>query len=166
MIGQPRFIGRESEISALLQALAVTPAVVLVEGEAGIGESRLVQEFLASWDRRQRMLVAYCPPLQTPCTLGPVIEVLRQAAPDGVSGLGLSALAGTLRPLFPEWATDLPTAPDPLDDATTARHRVFSALAELVAGPHADALVVRTRTGLMRPRWSSCCSWPRAGRSM
>jgi hypothetical protein len=28
-----------------------------------------------------------------------------------------------LRPLFPEWADELPPAPEPVDDATTARYR-------------------------------------------
>jgi DNA-binding CsgD family transcriptional regulator len=116
-----------------VQALAAPPAVVLVEGEAGIGKSRLVREGLALRAARSgKGLVAVCPPFLQPFTLGPVVDALRQAAED-VRGLGLSALAGALRPLFPEWAGDLPPAPEPLKDATAARHRLFRALGEILA---------------------------------
>ena len=59
----PGFVGRVRELGALAEALAVPPALVLVEGEAGIGKSRLVQEFLAlpaaGW---HKALVASCSP--------------------------------------------------------------------------------------------------------
>ncbi len=143
LICPPRFVGRERELAALAKALAAPPAVVLVEGEAGIGKSRLVQEFLAFQAKpRQRVLVACCPPLRTPCTLGAVTDGLRQAVPDGIRGFGLSGLAGALRPLFPEWADDLPAAPELLEDATAARYRVFAALAELLDGLNLGLLVV------------------------
>ena len=139
----PRFVGRERELTVLAQALDAPPAVVLVEGEAGIGKSRLVQEFLASpAGQRQRVLVAYSPPLRTPCTWGAITDGLRQAVPDGISALPVSGLAGALRPLFPEWADALPPAPEPLEDATAARHRVFRALAELLDALDVSVLVV------------------------
>ena len=50
-ISAPAFTGRQEELAALGRALAGPPAVVLVEGEAGIGKSRLVREFL---DRARR----------------------------------------------------------------------------------------------------------------
>jgi predicted ATPase len=75
--------------------------------------------------------MAYCPPLRHPHTLGPVVDAVRQAV-DRVAGLPLSPLAGALRPVFPEWAGDLPPAPEPAEDATAVRHRVFRALAELL----------------------------------
>lgn len=55
---------------------------------------------------------------------------LSSAGPPG--DLGLSGLAGALRPLFPEWAAGLPAAPEPAEDATAARHRLFRALAEVL----------------------------------
>jgi DNA-binding CsgD family transcriptional regulator/tetratricopeptide (TPR) repeat protein len=131
-IRSPALIGREQELAALAQALAAGPAVVLVEGEAGIGKSRLVLEYLASpAGTRHRSLAAACPPFRQPFTLGPVVDALRQATGD-VTGLRLSPLAGALRPLFPEWADGLPPAPEPLDDPSAARHRLFRALAELL----------------------------------
>src|SRR5690349_18918927 len=45
-ISAPAFTGRQHELAALGRTLAGPPAVVLVEGEAGIGKSRLVREFL------------------------------------------------------------------------------------------------------------------------
>lgn len=130
----PSFVARERELAALQNALALPPAVVLVEGEAGIGKSRLLQEFLASPGGCQhKALVVCCPPFRWPHTLGPVVDGVRAAADGGVARLGLSDLAGALRPLFPEWAADLPPAPEPLGDATADRHRLFRALAELLS---------------------------------
>lgn len=128
----PRFVGRDQELAALAQALAQPHAIVLIEGEAGIGKTRLLAEYLATLaDEQLRMLVVRCPPFRQPQTLGPVVDALRQAT-GALAGLALSALAGALRPLFPEWAADLPPAPEPAEDATAARHRVFRALAELL----------------------------------
>jgi DNA-binding CsgD family transcriptional regulator len=133
LISRPGFAGRERELAALRAALAGGPEVVLVEGEAGIGKSRLVQESLASPAGREcRALVAYCPPLRQPQTLGPVLEAVRQAG-EQVDGLRLSRLGGALRPLLPEWAGVLPPPLEPLEDASAARYRVFRALADLLS---------------------------------
>jgi DNA-binding CsgD family transcriptional regulator len=128
----PGLIGRGRELAELAQALASSPTVVLIEGEAGIGKSRLLREYLASPAARgHTALVAYCPPFRQPQTLGPVTDALRRAT-DGVAGLPLTNLSGALRPLFPEWACDLPPPPEPVEDTTTARHRLFRALGELL----------------------------------
>ncbi|HEY1914417.1 MAG TPA: AAA family ATPase [Streptosporangiaceae bacterium] len=141
-IRAPDLVGRERELTALVAAVGGGPSVVLIEGEAGIGKTRLVREFLSSpAGRRAAPLVACCPPFRQPHTLGPVVDAIRQTARD-VAALRLSELAGALRPLFPEWATALPPAPGPLEDATAARHRVFRALAELLAGLGTRLLVV------------------------
>lgn len=143
MISSPRYVGQGRELAALGAALAAPPAVVLIEGEAGIGKSRLVQEFLASpaGSKGLRGLVAVCPPFREPYTLAPIVDAVRQAVP-GVRGLRLSGLAGALRPLFPEWVDDLPAAPEPLEDATAARHRLFRAVLEVSGRLGVAVLVV------------------------
>lgn len=153
----PRFVGREDELRDVRDAL--TPgrpaALVVVEGEAGVGKSRLVREALAAREgqagrdgREVRgahgggTLIAVCPPFRDALTFGPVIDAVRDARPAGPAGLGLSALAGVLRPLLPEWADDLLPAPEPLPDPGAARHRLLRALAELLDRMSVRVLVV------------------------
>ncbi|MGW9031311.1 helix-turn-helix transcriptional regulator [Streptomyces sp. NPDC055722] len=150
-VAPPRFVGREVELGRLADALSRPPAVVLVEGEAGIGKSRLIREAVEAMAVLQavegaavpgrRVLTAVCPPFREPMTLGPIVDAVRQARAD-VSGLGLTALAGTLRPFFPEWAEGLPDAPEPLADARAARHRLMRALAELLDRIGIEVLIV------------------------
>ena len=138
----PRLVDRDAEIARITEALAGPPAVVVIEGEPGIGKTRLVHEALALPAAAGcKALVAACPPFRQPYTLGAVVDAIRQAA-DQVKGLGLSALAGALRPLFPEWAADLPAALEPAEDATAARHRLFRALAELLGCLQVTVLVI------------------------
>jgi DNA-binding CsgD family transcriptional regulator/tetratricopeptide (TPR) repeat protein len=138
----PAFVGRDREIAALTGALAQAPAVVLIEGEAGIGKSRLVQEWMADApDRRRHALMSVCPPLRESLTLGPIVDAFL-GTDRPVADLGLTGLAGALRPLFPEWSADLPPALEPLEDAKAARHRLFRALAELLRALHMELLVV------------------------
>jgi DNA-binding CsgD family transcriptional regulator/tetratricopeptide (TPR) repeat protein len=140
-VRSPGFVGRNAELARLAAAFTHPPAVVLVEGEAGIGKSRLIREYLACpAARRHRVLVAACPPFRQPCTLGPVVDAARRAT-DDFRGLGMTALAGVLRPLFPEWADELPPLPEPLEDPTAARHRLYRALAELLGRLRVGVLV-------------------------
>lgn len=138
----PAFVGREGELAAITSALEHTPSFVLIEGEAGIGKSRLLREVLAlEVMRDRRVLVAACPPVREPFPLGPIVDALR-GANRTVAGVKLSPLAGALRPLFPEWAADLPPAPEPMPDARAVRHRLLSALVELVERLGVETLVV------------------------
>ncbi|MEW1865763.1 AAA family ATPase [Streptomyces sp. NPDC088194] len=137
----PRMVGRSAELGRAVSGLtAGTPATVFIEGEAGIGKTRLLQEVLAT-PALDGALIATCPPFRETLTLAPVVDAVRQTR-TGVAAMGLSALAGALRPLFPEWADALPPAPEPLDDAGAARHRLFRALRELLAGCGTAVLVV------------------------
>ena len=141
-VSTPRFVGRAAELHRLTDALGRPPAAVLVEGEAGIGKSRLVQEALDEPGiAARRPLSALCPPFREALTLGPVVDAARDARPD-VAELALTPLAGVLRPLFPEWTQDLPPAPETLSDAGAARHRLFRALAELLEAMGVGVLVL------------------------
>jgi DNA-binding CsgD family transcriptional regulator len=75
-------------------------------------------------------VVAACPALSRPHTLGAIVDAVRVAVAD-VGALRLSPLAGALRPLLPEWGDELPPALEPAGDASAARHRLLRALAEL-----------------------------------
>ncbi|HEY1919847.1 MAG TPA: AAA family ATPase [Streptosporangiaceae bacterium] len=138
----PQFTGRDTETRQITGALSDPPAMILVEGEAGIGKTRLVREALTGAGAGiGKVLVAVCPPFRQPLTLGPVVDALRQTT-GTIDGLRLSALAGALRPLFPEWADQLPPDLPPLQDGTAARHRLFRALAELAEQLGVELLVV------------------------
>ncbi|URN06937.1 AAA family ATPase [Actinomadura madurae] len=132
-VSAPAFVGRDREFAALRDALGAPPALALVEGEAGIGKSRLLGEFLSAPGLTGgRVLLAVCPPFRVPLTLGPIVDAVRESGVDSVAGLRLSGLAGALRSLFPEWLDELPEPLEPAEDALAARHRLFRALAELL----------------------------------
>ncbi|MEV6829185.1 AAA family ATPase [Amycolatopsis sp. NPDC051102] len=130
--GPARLTGRDTELDAIVAVLKRRPATVLIEGEPGMGRTRLLAEI----GRRKefdggRVLTGACQPLREPFPYGPVLEALRAV---GESPLGpLSPVAGVLRPLLPELAEALPPRPDPLADPVAERHRVFRAVRELLA---------------------------------
>lgn len=132
-----RWVGRERELAALAAGLHRRAPVLLVEGEAGIGKSRVVAEALAG-QVRLRYVIGRCLPVREPYTLGPVVDALRSAGPVA----GLSPLGGALQPVFPEWAERLPAGLEPLADALAARHRLFRALVELLCRLGVDVVVV------------------------
>jgi predicted ATPase len=67
--------------------------VVLVTGEAGIGKTAVVSEFIRRRGDAVRVLWGTCDPLSTPQPLGPLLDVSRQ-----VGGALLEAMAqGTNR---------------------------------------------------------------------
>ncbi|MER6792731.1 ATP-binding protein, partial [Amycolatopsis mediterranei] len=130
--GPARLTGRDTELDAIVAVLRRRPAAVLIEGEPGMGRSRLLAEI----GRRKefdggRVLTGACQPLREPFPYGPVLEALRAV---GATPLGpLSPVAGVLRPLLPELAEALPPRPEPLADPVAERHRVFRAMRELLA---------------------------------
>jgi DNA-binding CsgD family transcriptional regulator len=129
----PTLVGREEELAALESAVQSAPAVVSIEGEPGVGKTRLVSALLDQARAAGRVgLVGRCQPIRESFPLGPVIEAVRGVG-DDLGGLVLSPVAGALRPLVPELAAWLPGALDPLDDRVGERHRVFRGLVEVLA---------------------------------
>lgn len=63
----------------------------------------------AEGGRVRRSASAACPPFREALTLGPIVDAVRQAVRSraDLADLELSALAGTLRPHFPEWADEV-----------------------------------------------------------
>jgi DNA-binding CsgD family transcriptional regulator len=133
-------VGRETELASLLEAAGHSPALVLVAGEAGVGKTRLVQEFLGSPELEGRRLYSGgCQQLAEPLPLGPLLDALRTSRPARTE---LSPLAGALRPVLPELASVLPPFPEPLGDRRAERHRLFRALCELLGSLGSSVLVL------------------------
>lgn len=76
------FVGRKQELELLRQhwsqALAGQGQVVLLNGEAGIGKSRLVQEFRKDLGEDARQIVLRCSPNHQNSAYYPVIQLLRR----------------------------------------------------------------------------------------
>lgn len=137
---RPPFVARERELGEVVGALQRRGTVVVVEGEAGVGKSRLVAEALdQTVPVGAQVLRIACPPLADPYPLGPVVDAVRDL---DVARLRLSPLAGALRPLFPEWQDVLPPPLDDPGDPGQVRHRQLRALVELVRALEPAAVVV------------------------
>lgn len=128
----PVLVGRTDELHALAGALAHPPSVTLVEGEAGVGKTRLVREALRQPPARHRtVLTGACPPLREPFPYGPVFDLLRTL--ETRLPAALNPVCGALRPYLPELAGQLPPPCEPLADQRAGRHRLFRAVRALLA---------------------------------
>ncbi|WP_167536420.1 ATP-binding protein [Streptomyces ficellus] len=142
------FAGRAEELRTLLAAVSdARPAVVRIEGEAGIGKSRLVAEASAVWEARGlRVMTGACHPLREPLAYGPVIDALRRVKPWLPSTDRMGASAGALAPLLPDLAEALPAEPPQVPSGTGApgaeRFRVVSGVRTLLAAVGPAVLVV------------------------
>ncbi|MFE0461548.1 ATP-binding protein, partial [Kitasatospora sp. NPDC058965] len=122
--GRFRMVGRRRELDQLLAAVREVPAVVLVEGEAGIGKSRLIREASFGWGReRRQVLSGSCHPLREPFPYGPVVDALRKA--DLAGAPAFPPTAGALAPLLPDLADRLPPAPPPPADPSGQRFQLL-----------------------------------------
>ncbi len=131
-------LGRTAELSTLIRvyhsAQRGRTSVVLLEGEVGIGKTRLASEFLA-WAEIEGADVLQGQAFETGGQLPyrPVIEALRprielENAPDNLlSDLWLAELAR----LLPELGDRYPDLPLPTGDKSVARTRLFEALTRL-----------------------------------
>ncbi|CAN5646771.1 LuxR family transcriptional regulator [soil metagenome] len=120
-IRSPVFVGRQSEmghLSSLLDdAVAGRPRVVVIGGEAGVGKSRLVEEFgTTATERDARWLIG-------------------AAADYGAGGLPFGALVEALRPTGEALFLLNDTMPtDGVATDAAARQQVFERLLDLLVG--------------------------------
>jgi DNA-binding CsgD family transcriptional regulator len=131
----PRMVGRRAELDTLLAALddggAGRPGTVVVRGEAGIGKTRLVQEFLAAATERSgevpvTVAIGQCVdlgPIGAP--FGPIRRVLRDLhAAVGTEELreaaGSVAVIASLAALVPGIAAEHPDTGDPAGEFAEA----------------------------------------------
>ncbi|MEU3515528.1 AAA family ATPase [Streptomyces sp. NPDC006654] len=141
----PVFVGRTDELGALDEALTraggAEPQALLLGGEAGVGKTRLVEEFATAACRRGAVVA-----------LGGCVEI----GADGLPFAPFSSALRTLRAALPdEWAAaaagqeeELARLLPELGEATTSRHdeqgtaRLFELTARLLERIAADRTVV------------------------
>ncbi|WET77698.1 AAA family ATPase [Amycolatopsis sp. QT-25] len=131
----PVLVGRETELSELLDGAMRSPSVLMLEGEAGVGKTRLATALLARPELAGRpVLTGICQPLREPFPYGVVFDALKDARP----ARDLNPVTGVLAPYLPELADFLPQPPPRLGDPRAERHRLFRAVRELLGslGPH------------------------------
>ncbi|USX55095.1 AAA family ATPase [Lentzea sp. HUAS12] len=129
----PVLVGRGDQLGALRAAVPSQPAVVMVEGEAGVGKSRLVRELLDADLGPIAVLMGHCQPVGEPFPYGAVLEALRDCTERLARNHSrLSPVSGVLGALLPELAEYLPDPPPPTGDPRADRHRLFRAMRELV----------------------------------
>lgn len=129
-------VGREAEsqvVRAVFErSLEGAPVALLVEGEAGIGKSRLLREFAADVANRADVHVGWCLDLGASRTpFGPLVGILRsivsQLGAESVRaqlGVGAEALGMLLPELNPTERSQ--TSPDRVRDAIAALIEVAS----------------------------------------
>ncbi|GAA1234299.1 LuxR family transcriptional regulator [Kitasatospora nipponensis] len=132
-------MGRENELRSLLAALREGPSVVFVEGEAGIGKSRLLRE---AEDRLRAggtpVLRGACHPLREPLPFGPAVDALRGGWTLFASSARFGPATAVLAPYLPELADRLPPVPtEPVDGTRGQRlmravHEALGALGPAV----------------------------------
>ncbi|WP_405770809.1 AAA family ATPase [Streptomyces sp. NBC_01538] len=136
------FVGRHEELDRLLTAVRRPPAVVMVEGDAGMGKSRLVREATAVLRSEGRPVVTgFCHPLREPLPYGPVVDALGKVGP-WLPGADLPPTAGALARLLPDLADRLPPAPPEPGDPGAARHQLIRAVRSVLASIGRVVLVV------------------------
>src|SRR5262252_4908446 len=146
MAGTVGFVGREGELSRLLEALAGGARLVLVVGDAGVGKTRFAGEAMARAAAAGMVTVrGECLPLAETLPLLPVAGALGELArvdDGGLAAAALGAVPGYVRQEVARLVPGLASAgapgsaggPGPVGgrDDGWRRGRLFSAVAELL----------------------------------
>jgi DNA-binding SARP family transcriptional activator len=147
-VAGPPLVGRAAERARLAEVWRAAEAgaaqLVLVTGEAGIGKTRLVEEFRGWCGRRGAVAVdARCYPAEGPLAYGPIADWLRspslRTAVRGLDRARLTELSRLLPELLDE---DADLAPPTLLPEAEQRHRLFDAVAATVIAAGRPVLMV------------------------
>jgi predicted ATPase/DNA-binding SARP family transcriptional activator len=134
-------VGRSKELSTLNDAYASIHSdgrVVILEGEAGIGKTRLAEEFIAyTRARGATVLAARCYEGETNLAYGPVVSGLHAAIAQKSDARWLESIAESwlseAARLLPELVTMRPgLAPAPPLDSPGAQSRFFEGLRQVL----------------------------------
>ncbi|MEB3197233.1 MAG: diguanylate cyclase [Candidatus Sericytochromatia bacterium] len=141
----PSFVGRAAELDRLSQGLerlsqGLPAGALLLSGPAGVGKSRLVNEFRFAVQMRNHPFVVGASYEQGTAPYGPFVEILRGLVPafrEHVPDL-LNRQAPILVKLIPDLSTlaqldPIVAAPD-LDPPSKEKMRLQAAVSELLAG--------------------------------
>lgn len=141
-------VGRQRAWAACLASFREVAAgrtrVLLVRGEAGIGKTRLIEEFEV-WCRRQGHLTARARayPAEGRLAYAPIVEWLRSDALRGAPRRLEDAWLAEIARLLPELRTDRPDLPAPVATTTAEeRQRLFHALARAILSVERPLLLV------------------------
>ncbi|HMN63052.1 MAG TPA: AAA family ATPase, partial [Anaerolinea sp.] len=142
-LAAPPLVGREQELAALrvvLQSVHPQGLFISMEGEAGVGKTRLAEEFLTEAQRAARAVIrAACYEGESTLAYGPFIEGLGMALAQPqiaarLESLPLESLAEAAR-LLPGLAERSRRAlPPALPDGPGAQGRFFEALRQVCNG--------------------------------
>ncbi|MEV6073551.1 AAA family ATPase [Streptomyces sp. NPDC052069] len=141
----PEFVGRAEELASLVDALARAgagePQALLIGGEAGVGKTRLVEEFLAAAGRREAVVaVGGCVEIGADglpfAPFSTALRALRRTLP-GEMASACAGQEGELARLLPELGE---ADRDATDEHSTAR--LFELTARLLERISTDRTVV------------------------
>ncbi len=142
------FTGREHALATLMRSynsISTRGRVILISGEAGIGKSRLVREFVQNVPGR--VFFACAQPGTQGLPYYPVVQALRPVVYERMASLRdwASQWLGELTRIWPELRSHVPDLPVPLAGSPEeVRLRLFEALARLLfllgEGPHPAVL--------------------------
>lgn len=138
----PDLVGRDTELTALVKAATETPSLAVVQGEGGVGKSRLVQEMVEHPSLEDHaVLVGACHAAGDIFPLAPFVDALRGLR-FHTSVRALGPVAGSLRPLLPELDRCLPSEPPAVGDPRERRHRQLLGIRNLLDAASPAVLVI------------------------
>ena len=144
------FIGRDPELGRLMAGHATSRPdgrLAVVEGEAGIGKTRLLDELAAAARRAGATVLATCAyTAEAGIPYGVVVELLRAARRDDASSRRLDGLPDPVRAELSRLVDVGPVPPPPSSDGPGAKARLLAAIADgltaAVEGSDAGCIVV------------------------